>query len=61
MSMITGASIRIASANATPWAARLNVGSGSRAITAARNGPSVAIMTQVAAKGAQKRAMLRCV
>ena len=60
INMMTGASIRIASANVTPWAARLNVGSGMRAMTAAMSGPSVAIITHVAAKGAQKRAMLRC-
>jgi hypothetical protein len=59
MSMITGASIRIASAKATPCAARLYVGSGSRAIIAAKNGPSEAIMTQVAAKGTQKRRIER--
>jgi hypothetical protein len=53
--MMTGASMRIATANATPWAARLNVGSGSRAMTAARNGPSDAIITHVAANGAQKK------
>ena len=61
MSMMTGASIRIASAKATPYAAKLTVGSGSRAMIAARKGPSVAIMIHVAAKGAQKRAMARCV
>ena len=60
INMMTGASIRIARANATPCAARLNVGSGSRAMIAARNGPSDAIITQVAARGAQNLKMERC-
>ena len=51
--MITGASIRIANANATPCAARLNFGSARRAMTAARNGPSTAIIIHVAASGSQ--------
>ena len=45
----------IPNAMATPQAARLNLGSGSRAIMAARNGPSAAIMSHVAARGAQKK------
>ena len=57
MSMMTGASMRMASANATPWAARLNLGSASRAMRAARNGPSIAIITHVAASGSQKKKM----
>ena len=61
MSMMTGASIRIAKAKATPCAARLNLASARRAMTAARNGPSVAIMIQVAASGTQKRKMYRAV
>ena len=61
MSMITGASIKIASANVTPYAPKLNSGSGRRAIIAAKNGPSEAIMTHVAANGAQKSRMPRWV
>ena len=57
MIMITGDSIRIAKANATPWAARLIVGSGRRAIMAARKGPSAAIISQVADSGDQNRVM----
>src|SRR5690606_17690810 len=60
ISMMTGDSTRTASANATPWAARLNVGSGSRAMTDARNGPSDAIITHVAARGSQKKRIERC-
>jgi hypothetical protein len=37
----------------------LNVASGRRAMTAARNGPSDAIMIHVAARGAQKRKIER--
>ena len=55
MSMMTGPSARIAIAKATPYAARLILGSGSRAMVAARSGPSTAIMSQVAARGDQKR------
>ena len=46
-----------AMAKATPWAARLGFGSGSRAMRAARKGPSMAIISQVAARGDQNRAM----
>ena len=52
-SMITGASTSTAIAIATPYAASPSVGSGSRATTAARYGPSTAIITHVAASGAQ--------
>ena len=57
MIMITGASMSMAKAIATPQAARLSLGSARRAMRAATNGPSAAIMSQVAARGAQKRAM----
>jgi hypothetical protein len=39
----------------------LNLGSGIRAMMAARYGPSTPIMSQVAARGAQKSAMERWV
>ena len=61
MIMMTGASMRSAKAKATPYAARLKRGSGRRAMTAARNGPSTDIMIQVAASGSQKRKMAFCV
>ena len=57
MSIITGASTRIAIEKATPYAARLILGSGSRAMRAARSGPSSDIMIHVAARGDQKRVM----
>jgi hypothetical protein len=57
MIMMTGASTRIAHAYATPWAARLNLGSARRAMTAASSGPSTDIMSHVAASGTQKRKM----
>ncbi len=44
--------------NATPYAARLNLGSGRRAMIAAIKGPSVAIISHVAASGAQNFAIL---
>lgn len=52
--MITGASTISAKENATPYAARLNLGSAILAIIADNNGPSVAIIIQVAARGIQK-------
>ena len=57
--MITGASTITATAQATPYAARLWLGSGSRAMRAARNGPSNAIISQVEASGNQNRRMSR--
>ena len=54
MIIIIGASISKASENATPKAARLNLGSGSLAMMAAKKGPSTAIINQVAASGTQK-------
>ena len=59
--MITGASTMIANAKATPWAARLYLGSGRRAMTAARKGPSTAIISQVACRGSQNRERRRSV
>ncbi len=50
-----------ANENATPYAARLNFGSPRRAITAARNGPSTDIISQVAASGAQNTKIRRSV
>ncbi len=55
MIMITGASSSRAKDRDTPNAARLYWGSARRAIRAARNGPSTAIISQVAARGSQKR------
>ena len=52
---MTGDSIKIAKAKATPYAAKLVVGSASLAITAARKGPSVAIISHCADKGSQNR------
>jgi hypothetical protein len=52
--MITGASITNAKEKATPYAARLNLGSGNLAISAERNGPSTDIINHVAARGSQK-------
>ena len=54
MIMMIGASTRRAIEKAIPYAARLNFGSFNLAIMAARKGPSVAIMSQVAARGIQK-------
>jgi hypothetical protein len=54
MIMMTGASTRIAMAKATPQAARLYLGSGRRAMTAARKGPYSAIINHVRASGTQK-------
>jgi hypothetical protein len=53
--MITGASTIKASAKATPYAARLNLGSANRAINADKNGPSTDIINQVAPRGSQNR------
>ena len=53
--MIMGDSIRTAKENATPNAARLNLGSANRAIIADSTGPSAAIISQVAARGIQKK------
>ncbi len=55
MFIIMGASIRTAKENATPYAAKLYLGSARRAIIAARKGPSAAIISQVEARGIQKR------
>ena len=49
--MIIGASIINANENATPYAARLNFGSGILAISAAIYEPSIDIINQVAARG----------
>ena len=57
--MMTGASMMMAKANATPNAARLTVGSARRAMNAARYGPSIAIISQVLASGSQKRRIVR--
>ncbi|MBK9965895.1 MAG: hypothetical protein IPP07_13715 [Holophagales bacterium] len=54
-----GASATNARASATPNAARLCFGSGRRATRAATNGPSVAIISQVAASGSQNRKIVR--
>jgi len=54
-----GASTIRAMEKATPYAARFSFGSGSLATMEARIGPSVAIMNQVAAKGNQRRKILR--
>ena len=54
MIMMMGASISRANEKETPKAARLNLGSGSLAMIAAKKGPSTAIINQVAAKGTQK-------
>ncbi|MND02945.1 hypothetical protein D3C83_225350 [compost metagenome] len=54
-----GASAIQASANATPYAARLSTASGIRATIAAMYGPSTDIMSHVAASGAQKRIIVR--
>ena len=61
MIMMIGASTSIASENATPNAARLNLASGNRAISAVRNGPSSDIISHVAASGSQNTAMRRVV
>jgi hypothetical protein len=53
--IIMGDSIRTAKENATPYAAKLYLGSARRAIIAARKGPSAAIISQVEARGIQKR------
>ena len=53
--MMMGDSISTAKENAIPKAAKLNFGAANRAITAANTGPSAAIMSQVAAKGTQKK------
>ena len=58
MSMMTGDSAKMATAKATPKAARFSVGPGRRAMTAARKGPSTAIMNQVPARGSQKARIL---
>ena len=52
--IITGASIISANANATPYAARLYIGSSNLAINADRKGPSTDIINHVAANGSQK-------
>jgi hypothetical protein len=52
--MIIGASAIKAKENATPNAARLNLGPGSRAIIAVKKGFSTAIINHVAANGYQK-------
>ena len=59
INMMTGDSTSTANATATPYAARPIVGSARRAMTAARNGPSVAIINQVAASGIQNLRMPR--
>ena len=55
--MMIGDSTIQARAEATANAARFSLGTGRRAMTAARNGPSAAIISQVAWRGSQKRAM----
>jgi hypothetical protein len=55
MIMMTGASMNTAKEKATPNAARLNLGFASLAMIAARKGPSVAIISHVAASGIQKK------
>jgi hypothetical protein len=55
MIMMTGASMNTAKENATPNAARLNLGFASLAMMAARKGPSMAIISHVAASGIQKK------
>ena len=52
--MMTGDSMMMAKAKATPKAARLTAGASSLAMIAARYGPSRAIISQVPANGAQK-------
>ena len=59
ISMMTGDSTMIAKANATPNAARLGAASGSRAMIAARYGPSIAIISHVPASGSQKTKIRR--
>ena len=54
MIMMIGASRNRAKEKAMPYAARLNLGLAIRAMIAAKKGPSIAIISQVAAKGAQK-------
>jgi hypothetical protein len=54
MSMMIGASMSTPKEKATPKAARLNLGSMSLAMIAARIGPSAAIINHVAASGTQK-------
>ena len=57
--MKTGDSMMMANAKATPNAARFTVGSGRRAMIAARYGPSAAIISHVPASGSQKTRILR--
>ena len=58
-SIMIGDSASHASANATPYAARLNAASGIRAMIAATYGPSMAIISHVAANGSQNARMNR--
>ena len=55
--MMIGDSTIQARAVATAKAARFSLGAARRAMTAATNGPSAAIISQVASSGSQKRAM----
>jgi hypothetical protein len=55
INMMTGDSIRMANAKATPYAARLIVGSAILAMMAAKKGPSVAIISHWKDSGSQNR------
>ena len=61
ISIIMGDSISMANDPAIPKAARLNFASFNRAIKAMRIGCSKAIISQVSARGTQKREILRYV
>ena len=61
MIIMIGASTIRAKENATPYAARLNLGSAILAITAAISGPSVDIISHVAANGSQNLKISFCV
>ena len=51
--LMTGASIKIATANAMPKAAKFSLGIVERATIALTNGPSAAMRSQVAKRGSQ--------